>query len=161
MARKTRSINSFDEMIRFLEYKEKLRPCDAHEVSSFERDYNIKLPLIYKNFLLTLGKGAGSYMLGTSAFFDNLPLRESTNELIEENNLPPLPPDAFPFWMHQGYMAAYFKVTEGDDPPVYFFTEGKQYKDFVLDTKTLTGFFLMELKNSYGEDEFIFPDHLV
>jgi|GEM_PF-1206529 len=161
MARKIRSINSFDEMIQFLEYKEKLRPCDDYEISSFELKCNITLPLIYKKFLLTLGKSAGDYMMGSSAFFDDLPLWESTKELIEENNLPPLPPDAFPFWMHQGYMAAYFKVTEGDDPPVYLYTEGKENKEFVLDTKTLTGFFLIELRSSYSEDEFIFPDHLV
>lgn len=161
MARKIRSIHSFDEMIQFLEYKERLRPCHANEISSFELKYNITLPQIYKSFLLTIGKGAGNYMMGSFAFFDDLPLWESTKELIEENNLPPLPPDAFPFWMHQGYMAAWFKVTEGDNPPVYSFTEGNQDKDFVLDTKTLTGFFLLELRNSYPEDEFIFPDHLI
>jgi len=36
-----------------------------------------------------------------------------------------LPSDAFIFSMHQGYEFWYFRISEGDNPPVYGFHEGE------------------------------------
>lgn len=54
-------------------------------------------------------------------------LREIAEQLLQENNQPPLPAQAFVFLMHQGYQFLYF-VADGknDDPPVYGYLEGEQ-----------------------------------
>lgn len=150
-------MNSVAEIVDYLKRKnERLKPCDIYEVKLIEEKYGIALPKVYKEFLLAMGKEAGNYMKGSTVFYkDILNIHGWTKELIFENDLPSLPSDAFPFWMHQGYQAAYFKVTEGENPPVYYFTEGKGYTDFILDTKSLIDFFLVELKNSFPEDDIV------
>jgi hypothetical protein len=34
-----------------------------------------------------------------------------------------MPPDAFVFWMHQGYQFCFFRTSDGDDPPVYYYLQ--------------------------------------
>jgi hypothetical protein len=136
-------VESITEIKKYLKNRgERLKSLGLFELKEFEEKVNVTLPKEYRDFLLLMGRSAGNYMKGSSVFYEQLlHLKEWTDELINENNLPPLPPDAFPFWMHQGYQAAYFRTTEGDNPPVYYFTEGKDLKDFILDTKCLTHFF--------------------
>ena len=44
-----------------------------------------------------------------------------------------LPATAFVFVMHQGYTMLYFDCTDGDDPPVYLFTDGEPAPRKVFD----------------------------
>lgn len=105
---------------------ERLRSLNNDKIQSIEKEYSVQLPLEYKTFLKLMGNGAGSFMLGSSVFFNELfDLRSGAIELCEENNIPIIPNSAFVFWMHQGYQAAYFNIGEGDNPPVYYFSEGK------------------------------------
>ena len=104
----------------------KLIPLKQSEVNSLEVHFKIKFPDVYKEFLLSMGKGAGMFMQDSSVF-DNelLYLREWAEELLEENNFRSLPENAFVFWMHQGYQFAYFLVDGENNPVVYFFSEGE------------------------------------
>lgn len=53
-------------------------------------------------------------------------LNEAATGLLQENDKNyKLPSDAFVFYMHQGYQFMFFRLSEGDDPPVYFFGEGE------------------------------------
>ena len=131
---------------------ERLKPLSPGRIAKIEEMYGTALPEVYKEFLRLMGKGAGNYMRGSSVFYDELlSLRDGANRLVEENDLPPLPPDAFVFWMHQGYQAAYFNLHDGDDPPVYYFTEGKEMKEFILAEKSLTDFFVVQFEMSYPD----------
>jgi hypothetical protein len=40
---------------------------------------------------------------------------------------------------------AYFKLNEGDNPPVYYFSEGQENVDFELKEKSLIDFFVSQL----------------
>lgn len=123
----------------------RLVPLTEGEIRKLESHFKITFPAIYRKFLLTMGKSAGKFMLGSDAFYDNLiDINEWALELIVENNLPPLPEGAFVFWMHQGYQMAFFTEGEGDDPPVYYFSEGLDMKNYRKE-KTLTGFFETQL----------------
>ena len=85
-------------------------------------------------------------MQGSSVFFDEIfSLKQWAEDLIRDNDIKSLPEYAFVFWMHQGYQLAYFKIDEGDDPPVYFFSEGNVSSAFELKEKTLTDFFMSQL----------------
>lgn len=87
-------------------------------------------------------------MLGSSVFLDELPdLQEGGRELLAENNMEPLPDNAFVFWMHQGYQMAYFILGESDNPTVYYFSESFEDKAFVQE-KSLLNFFESELAAS-------------
>src|SRR6266851_6487960 len=100
-------------------------PCTEDEVHTLERQLGFSLPGAYKEFLLWMGHGAGILLRGSDCFYQHLPpLRTWAEELLEENNFPePLPEDAFVFFMHQGYQFNFFRISEGDDPPVHFYGE--------------------------------------
>lgn len=72
-------------------------------------------------------------------------LIEDAKILLEENNFPEvLPADAFVFWMHQGYQFAFFRIGEGEDPPVYHFEEGQESQTFQRIHDKLSEFLLVE-----------------
>ncbi len=141
---------------------ERLEPLKVAEVEKIQNDFGLILPLTYRQFLFTMGKGAGRYMLGSSVFYyDTGDIGIGAADLIEENELPPLPEDAFVFWMHQGYRFAFFRTSEGDDPPVYYYTEDDDnQKEYIKCTERLTDFFLIELKHSFPDDDFPVPTRL-
>lgn len=134
---------------------QRLEPMTIDEVKKIEQSYNINLPIVYKDFLMVMGKGAGNFMKGSSVFFNEiLSLRSWSNEVLLENNMPQLNSAVFVFWMHQGYQIAYFNLSEGSDPPVYFFSEGKPEKKFELKEPSLTNFFYAQLKMSFPDITF-------
>lgn len=100
--------------------------CTEYEIRRLEEHYNTQLPQRYRDFLLAMGRGAGGFFVGIDCFYGILfVLRQWTDELLEENNVEfQLPDDVFIFSMHQGYVFNYFRVSEGDDPPVYRYIEG-------------------------------------
>lgn len=97
---------------------------------------------------MSMGKGADKYMRGSDVFFDHIfELQGWGEELVRENNFNDLPANSFVFWMHQGYQMAFFMLTEGDNPPIYFYGEGTGQSDF--DKKgSLVEFFEIQLKFS-------------
>ncbi|HEY0604723.1 MAG TPA: SMI1/KNR4 family protein [Herpetosiphonaceae bacterium] len=127
---------------------EQLIPCSEADIRQLEAQLGLKIPQAYREFLLTMGLGAGGLLDGTHCWYPNLiDLQAWGIELLEENNVSDLlPEDAFVFWMHQGYMMAFFRVSEGDDPPVYFFGEGRNLTTFTLTKHTCSSFLLMEFE---------------
>jgi hypothetical protein len=124
----------------------KLRGCTTHEIAKIEIFFHVKLPLSYKNYLFSMGKGAGQFMQGSSVFYDEVfNLREGSNRLLIEDEFKPLPNDAFVFWMHQGYQFAFFYLDQGDNPPVYFYYEGVKYEDFQKKENSFTEFLEKQL----------------
>ena len=57
--------------------------------------------------------------------------------------------DDFVFFMHQGYEFCFFKLSEGDNPPVYFYSEEacpfhprkSAHSNFIKITDSLSEFF--------------------
>ena len=118
-----------------------LSGCSTTQVAKIETFYTVKLPLTYVEFLLAMGRSADKFMLGSSAFYDEIfDLRAWGIELLLENNFKELPADTFVFWMHQGYQFAFFHLNEEDDPPVYFYYEGRTKNEFELIENSFTGF---------------------
>jgi len=88
-----------------------------------------------------MGNGV-SFFRGHSCFKKEiLYLKEWAEELLEENNFPgKLSENDFVFWMNQGYMFCFFKLDEGDDPPIYYYCEGKRLTNFIKIASSLSSF---------------------
>lgn len=146
-------LHSIKDIAAYLKGRgERLSPMNAAHIAYLQERFNCQFPAVYQQFLSLMGNGAGNYMKGSSVFSDEIvSLKTGTIELIKEHALQPLPANAFVFWMHQGYQAAYFLLNGSDDPPVYYFSEGNDLKAFVLKEQTLTRFFLAQLAMSFDD----------
>lgn len=120
-----------------------IRGCSQSEVDGLEKTFGHTLPKAYREYLLSVGHSAGSFLAGTDTFFRHLPLlADEATELLNES-LPEskLPPKAFVFYMHQGYEFGFFLIDDGDDPAVYQYIEGddspkivwNSFTDYLLD----------------------------
>lgn len=135
-----------DKIIQIISKDSKIEGLTQSELNNVEMLCKHPLPKTYKDFLLNMGKSAGSYMKGSSVFYDEIfILKEGAKELLEENNFKEIPENSFVFWMHQGYQMAFFNLDEGDNPPVYYFCEGENQVDF-LKINSLLDFFYTQLE---------------
>jgi hypothetical protein len=68
-------------------------------------------------------------------------LQEWGKELLyEDNSSIKLKESHFIFWMSQGIMFALFDLTEGDNPPIYFYKELSKQTNFIKIADSLTEF---------------------
>lgn len=135
------------ELAEYLERKGcDLSGCSEKQIAKIEEFFGVKLPSTYLEFLLAMGKDAGQFMRGSSAFYNEIfDLREGSIELLDENDFKELPDNTFVFWMHQGYQFAFFYLNEGDNPPVYYYYEGKTKNDFEIVENSFTDFLEKQL----------------
>jgi hypothetical protein len=103
-----------------------LLPCSEVEIQKLEEHIGRELPQAYKEYLATMGKYSGIVNEGTDCFYDDLfELNEDALELLLQNKIEiQLSDDAFVFCMHHGYQFLFFKLDEGENPPVYGYNEG-------------------------------------
>jgi hypothetical protein len=103
------------------------RGCTFIEIRDLESYFGLRLPERYKEFLQTMGKSAGQFMVGTDMFYKSLfNNREALEEVLGLDAHPfPLKKEMFVFSSHQGYIFHFFDTSLGiDDPPVYGYAEG-------------------------------------
>ena len=114
---------------RAVEFGAKVEPASSHEIHILMEGIGVnEIPQSYKEFLLLTGKGMkNGFLQGHSCFINEIPkLKGWAQDLLEENKSPiRIKDNQLVFWMSQGYMFAIISIDEGDDPPVYFFTEDK------------------------------------
>lgn len=78
-----------------------------------------------------------------SDYYNPDKLKKWAEALLQDDCFPvPLPDDAYVFVMHQGYEFYFVKLSEGGNPPVYYYLEGQYERDFVKVTDTFEEFIL-------------------
>jgi len=99
--------------------------CTEAEISELEQRVGLTLPTAYRDFLLVMGHRTGTFMVGTDFFYNDLDgLRDALVESLARMRVDfQVPLDAFVFSSHQGYIFHFFRTSEGDDPPVYGYSE--------------------------------------
>ncbi len=112
---------------------DKPRPCTEEEVKALEEKLGRPLPSSYREFLLWMGKGVGNgdamrFMCSEDFFIWNWEqeqeMLELAREVLQDDQFPgELPEDAFVFFFHLSYIFCFFRLSEGDDPPVYLWEE--------------------------------------
>ncbi|WP_190316013.1 SMI1/KNR4 family protein [Pseudanabaena sp. UWO310] len=140
-----------------------LFPCSKDEVLELEKTLGFFLPLAYKEFLLWGGHQSAWFLVGEDCFFKNiLDNQELALELLEENKFPKeLPKDAFIFTSHHGYEFDFFEVSQGDNPPIYCYSESSNESFFKLIYPSFTDYLIeiLELSvksiRSYGGSPFM------
>ena len=106
------------------------------------------LPEAYIEFMSIMGNGTeGQYMGGDSCFMNEVcNLKQGAVDLLEENKSKNMLSDVdFVFWMSQGCMFCFFKLTEGDNPPVYFYNEDGEDR-FIKIADSLVEFWVNRLE---------------
>jgi len=131
-----------NEFIRKLERRNiTMKKCTKEEIDKVCSLANgKKLPEAYIEFMTVIGNGTdGDYLIGDSCFMDEIEdLNEGAAEILEEDESKhTLTEEDFVFWMCQGCQICFFKLNEGDNPPVYFYNEdGKDEIVKIADTLT-------------------------
>jgi SMI1-KNR4 cell-wall len=101
----------------------KVEPCLESEVNFLENELSIKLPKAYREFLLWMGRYGGGFWRGSDGFYRSLTeINLWAHDLLKENSLR-LPDDAFVFYWEPTQCFDFFLISEGDDPPVYFYID--------------------------------------
>ena len=146
------------ELIEKLKQKNMCMKRSTEE--QMEKLYSIvegkKLPRAYIEFMRVMGNGTGGdYMGGDSCFMNEIfDLRQGAIELLKENgSVNILTDDDFVFWMSQGCMFCFFKLTEGDNPPIYFYNESGEDR-FIKIAESIVEFLINRLemnKNLFKE----------
>lgn len=116
------------------------------------------LPKAYIEFLSVMGNGTdGGYMGGDSCFMNEIyDLKQGAEELLAENESEnKLTDNDFVFWASQGCMFCFFRLSDGDNPPVYFYNESGA-DNFIK----ITGSFVEFLSNRLELNAEIFTEKL-
>lgn len=110
----------------------RLVPCSKQDVATLERRIGHSLPGAYIEYLLLAGKEAHKLFSGTEHQFGILlTLQRASRELLEQDEFCKQLTDLdFVFLFHQGYEFHFFRLDEGDDPPVYYYLEQSEDEDF-------------------------------
>lgn len=127
-----------------------LLPCSELEIQKLEEYIGRELPQAYKEYLGTMGKYSGIVNVGTNCFYDDLfEIKQDAIELLLENKIDvKLPDDSFVFYMHQGYQFLFFKLDEGENPPVYGYNEGSAVPYFETCCDSFSNY-LLEVLRAY------------
>jgi len=103
--------------------KDELQGCSEKEIEQLEKHIGSKLPQDYREFLILMGHRAGAFRRGSDYLYKDLfNLTDLTRDTLRGGSFE-LPNDAFVFFSHQGYIFTYFKLSDGDDPPIYTYME--------------------------------------
>ncbi|AZZ90743.1 hypothetical protein EUZ85_08465 [Hahella sp. KA22] len=107
---------------------------DEKEIHNLEEYACGKLPQIYKEFLITCGKEPSGYFKEVSIdlYPDLLELKDVFDEANSEAKSPvTLESDVFLIGEYSGEQFWYFKLSDGNDPAVYFLSiwDNHTYKE--------------------------------
>lgn len=125
------------------------KPVGASEtsVSELQHELGFVLPESYRQFLHWMGNDKQGALRGTEWFIDEvLSNGEFLGELLSDNGIAETASDRrVCFFVHQGYMAAWFEDVGAADPKCRFFSEANS-ELVVDDVGSFTSFLLKELQ---------------
>ncbi|WP_146138354.1 SMI1/KNR4 family protein [Chamaesiphon polymorphus] len=127
-----------------------IKGMTLHEISCFEKKFNISLPVVYKKFISLCGNNGGR-LIDESLIY-SIPqlvsLPEEVQEMIEEDTYDPIPKNALFFASDRGVVYWYFICDNTPDPLVWLISEGHKQHLPNLPIIKLSDFIISELKRS-------------
>lgn len=126
-------------------------PCTKKDMDMlYNWDNNYKLPKAYLEFMEICGRGTVENKLFDCCctFFHEDSVLEGMEDLLEENESNIILKEGiYEFYTHSGYAYAFFFMTEGDNPPVYFYTEGYSCDRYIKIAHTFSEFIMNNLNS--------------
>lgn len=100
--------------------------CSDSEIAALESHFSVRLPEAYKAFLRVWGKADGGYLNDCSHLYSSLAkwVRADAEGFAERHNFK-LEPNWFAF-LSRDSVFFFFDTTQGNDPPVFRYTEGRE-----------------------------------
>lgn len=124
-----------------------LEGCSDDEVSDIEKQIGCSLPSAYRSYLKMAGHEANGFLAESEIRYRNLPSIAEALDGLGETGCPWTPGQKdFVFMMHQGYEFTFFRLGEGEDPPIYQYVEGWTGPKLAWPSFTQ---FLFEMSQSY------------
>jgi hypothetical protein len=132
-----------------------LQPCTPEEIFDLEKRLGFGLPPAYREFLLWMGHGAGSFWSERegvqNAFYAKIKPYMRTRLLrMMRQDVPPghtlLPDDAFVFWRADFGVSMFLRLSEGDDPPIYIYRGDTRDLDFEVRAPSFSAMLLDEIQ---------------
>lgn len=108
--------------------------CSEVELSVYENCHGLVFPSAYRQFLLWMGNDLRGILRGSDWFLKNIQENtECLSEFLTDNSVAiDFAKHPLCFFMHQGYMAAWFYLDQGeDDPACFFFSEATEERAIV------------------------------
>lgn len=104
---------------------------DQATIAAAEERLGVRFPAAYREFLLWNGIEFAPWN-GDDKAVDLVPeLQEWALEtLTNTRHQLTIPPDALVFKQHGGYEINFFRLSEGDDPPVYYYSQTQEEPAF-------------------------------
>lgn len=103
------------------------RGATEEEINALEQRLGMSLPAAYREFLLWMGDDLDGIFRGSDCFAHSVlgNTKALKDELLPENGIDLGSENPVVFFMHQGYIAAWFDRTASEpDPVISFFSEG-------------------------------------
>lgn len=130
----------FDFITSYLPRLGAIAGCTEDEIIQLEREYSLRLPAAYKEYLRLFGKSTGQLLAGYHTTVDQIRRNIAcvAFDLVNtiHSNTFKVEPDMFFFGQWQGTVF-YFRCDGNEDPPVYMITT---FDEIELFTNTFTAF---------------------
>ncbi|GHO75372.1 hypothetical protein KSD_31430 [Ktedonobacter sp. SOSP1-85] len=96
-------------------------PCSPEEITLLEQAIQRSLPAVYTEFLAWMGHGAGDFMCHLDCFYPSfIHFQQAAHDLLAKDaSSAVLSEDAFVFFFQAEQGFAFFRTSEGDNPPIY------------------------------------------
>lgn len=129
--------NEKPELVLFIEFLSKnrisMKPCTPEQLQQLMQMVgNLRLPSTYLQFMGYAGNGIRFFKGSSYTMREIENIQTWAQELLsEDESLEILTSNDFVFFMHQGYQFYFFKLDEGDNPPIYYYEEGENHQKFI------------------------------
>jgi len=105
--------------------RENFEGCPEGDLRNLERRYSVTLPEAYKSCMRYIGRHPGTFLRGSHFTYPEVELQTKfAREWTEDDDTDfEFLDGSFVFRGLQGYAFDYFNTKDGEDPPVYLFTQ--------------------------------------
>jgi len=146
---KIKALNTFEDW--------EFKGCSDQEIQALEQELpnGLKLPGAYVEFLHFCGHGLGFFLQGDEFFYSQILKRQKKGELeklmksdgYNGSLKEAFTADMFMIYQHHGgEFVRFFKLTEGNDPPVYYFKDAINFTGYHTQEDSFSAYFLFEIE---------------